>query len=199
MMKRLIQIYTNRYINTDKNSYIYLILLILHNKVHFHIVNRPLCKMAIFRNLLNKVLFYLAYFFSVGNERLCNPKELTECVFPAEREFVRMAYHSHCNCRQSCKEITYTTSVSAAPASEFTLDYVARTSNRSKEFFRKNLALLSIYFEDISVSTITQQEAYNGFALMSDIGGALSLVLGATVLSILEFLHFGLIAFGYIL
>ena len=109
-----------------------------------------------------------------------------------------MAYHSHCNCRQSCKEITYTTSVSAAPASEFTLDYVARTSNRSKDFFRKNLAMLSIYFEDISIYTITQQEAYNSFALMSDIGGALSLILGATVLSILEFLHFGFIALGYI-
>ena len=35
---------------------------------------------------------------------------------------------------------------------------------------------------DISVYTITQQEAYYGFALMVDIGGALSLILGATVL-----------------
>ena len=143
-------------------------------------------------------MLYLTCLFS-GKERQCNPKELSECVFPAEREFVRMAYHSQCNCRQSCNEITYTTSVSAAPASEFTLDYLARTYNRSKDWSRKDFAVLRIYFEDISVFTITHQEAYNGFALMSDIGGALSPVLGATVLSILEFLHFGLIAFGYIL
>ena len=89
--------------------------------------------------------------------------------------------------------------MSAAPASEFTLEYLALTSNRSKDWFRKNCAVLRIYFEDISVFTITHQEAYDGFALMSDIGGALSLVLGATVLSILEFLHFGLNAFGSIL
>ena len=111
-----------------------------------------------------------------------------------------MALYTECNCQQSCNEITYATSVSAAPASEFTLDYLARTSsNRSKDWYRKNFAVLRIYFEDISVFSITHQKAYNGFALMSDIGGALSLVLGATVLSILEFLHFGLIAFGYIL
>ena len=143
-------------------------------------------------------MFYLTCFFP-GKERECNPKELTECAFPAKRKFVRMGYHSDCNCLQSCNEITYKTSLSAAPASEFTLDYLARTSNRSKDWFRKNYAVLRIYFEDISVFSITQQKAYNSFALMSDIGGALSLVLGATVLSVLEFLHFGLIAFGYIL
>ena len=142
---------------------------------------------------------WLWHAYLSGSERLCNPKELSECVFPAEKEFVRMAYYKECNCLKSCNEITYTTSVSAAPASEFTLDHLARPSNRSKDWFRKNFAVLRIYFEDISVSSITQQEAYNGFALMSDIGGALSLALGATVLSVLEFLHFGLIAFGYIL
>lgn len=54
-------------------------------------------------------------------------------------------------------------------------------------------AVLQIYFSTMQSQTITNVQAYDFMALLSDIGGALGLLLGATLLTLLEIAEFLLI------
>ena len=49
-----------------------------------------------------------------------------------------------------------------------------------------NLAQLWIFYEELRYTSIEQQEAYTWLALLSDIGGALGLVLGSCLLTVAQ-------------
>lgn len=57
-------------------------------------------------------------------------------------------------------------------------------------FFRDNYVAVNIYYKDIRYSKIEEQEAYSTLALMADIGGALGLILGSTLMTLVEILDF---------
>ncbi|XP_060079768.1 uncharacterized protein LOC132559172 [Ylistrum balloti] len=54
------------------------------------------------------------------------------------------------------------------------------------EFIKNNFLQLDIFYRQMSYEEINQQEAYDIFALLCDIGGSMGLFLGASVLSIVE-------------
>ncbi|XP_045177052.2 amiloride-sensitive sodium channel subunit beta-like [Mercenaria mercenaria] len=54
------------------------------------------------------------------------------------------------------------------------------------ERYRYNFIRARIYFEELNYKKITEQEAYKAVRFVSDIGGAMGLFLGASLLSILE-------------
>jgi Amiloride-sensitive sodium channel len=53
-------------------------------------------------------------------------------------------------------------------------------------------AALQVYFSTMQSETIANVPAYDFMALLSDIGGALGLLLGATLLTVFEVTEFGL-------
>ncbi|XP_076472554.1 uncharacterized protein LOC143301962 [Babylonia areolata] len=55
-------------------------------------------------------------------------------------------------------------------------------------FIRNNFLRLNIFYRELNYEQITQQEAYDIFALLCDIGGSMGLFLGASVMTIFEFL-----------
>ncbi|XP_071784736.1 acid-sensing ion channel 4-A-like [Asterias amurensis] len=52
--------------------------------------------------------------------------------------------------------------------------------------FEKSLLLLEVYYEDKAVDTSVQYEAYNFFGFLCDLGGAIGLWLGGSLLTFLE-------------
>ncbi|KAJ8297666.1 hypothetical protein KUTeg_024197 [Tegillarca granosa] len=54
------------------------------------------------------------------------------------------------------------------------------------DFLRQNLLKLDIFYRQMSYEQIDQQEAYDFFALICDIGGSMGLFIGASVLSLFE-------------
>ncbi|OWF42348.1 Acid-sensing ion channel 1 [Mizuhopecten yessoensis] len=54
------------------------------------------------------------------------------------------------------------------------------------DFIKNNFLQLDIFYRQMSYEEINQQEAYDIFALLCDIGGSMGLFLGASVLSIVE-------------
>ncbi|KAH9492245.1 Acid-sensing ion channel 3 [Bulinus truncatus] len=53
-------------------------------------------------------------------------------------------------------------------------------------FYRRNFIFLDIFFGDISYTVMKQQKVYSGYDLFSDIGGSMGLLVGASVISLLE-------------
>ncbi len=56
----------------------------------------------------------------------------------------------------------------------------------------KDFAALTIFFSHIGYEGIKAEKAYGIIRLLCDIGGALGLVLGSTLLTVCEFADFGL-------
>ncbi|CAJ0914719.1 unnamed protein product, partial [Mesorhabditis belari] len=69
-------------------------------------------------------------------------------------------------------------------------DYLAvyyKKTQIDEDFEKENLALVNIYLQSNAIETWTQQEEYTFWTLACDIGGALGLFLGASVVTITEF------------
>jgi len=58
----------------------------------------------------------------------------------------------------------------------------------------RDIAVLEMYFSEIAYEEITTIEAYDLFSLVCDIGGALGLMLGATIITLFEILDFFIVS-----
>lgn len=58
----------------------------------------------------------------------------------------------------------------------------------------KSFIQLEVYFSTLTTEDIQVVSAYSVLALLCDIGGALGLILGSTILTVFEFLDFFLVA-----
>ena len=97
------------------------------------------------------------------------------------------------SCPTACFLRKYTSQVSYAafPASRHFSIINMKHDNinfSDTESARNNLVNVNVYFEDIQIANITEQEGYTVTALFSDIGGQLGLFLGVSILSITELL-----------
>lgn len=92
------------------------------------------------------------------------------------------------DCPPACNYTTYTTSVSysAFPA-RYQLEAIYNLSGTDADDLQENLLSLNVYFEDLNVEREVTENAYDVVALLSDIGGQMGLFLGASIISIMEF------------
>ncbi|XP_050413850.2 uncharacterized protein LOC126828235 [Patella vulgata] len=60
------------------------------------------------------------------------------------------------------------------------------SENVDHNFVRSNFLLVNLYFKELNYEQITQQKAYDVFALFCDIGGSMGLFIGASVMTIFE-------------
>lgn len=110
---------------------------------------------------------------------------------------------SVCECPSACTRTTYslTASYSAYPANlliDRTFDSLGLSSSSSSagenlttrekwEILREDLVSANVYFESLNVEVLRTSDSYDGVALLSDIGGQLGLFVGASVISVMEF------------
>ncbi|CAD5126409.1 DgyrCDS14545 [Dimorphilus gyrociliatus] len=65
-----------------------------------------------------------------------------------------------------------------------------KISKVDKDFFRRNFAKVDVFYKEMSFQKIIQQEKFAFLSFISEIGGFLGLVLGASVITIIEFIDF---------
>ncbi|XP_050719585.1 acid-sensing ion channel 4-like [Eriocheir sinensis] len=78
--------------------------------------------------------------------------------------------HSQCECLKQCNEDIYSIYTEAAKTN-------------------KDSAKLRVFFQDLTFDEVSEEIAYGTIALLCDIGGTLGLLLGASVLTFMEFLE----------
>jgi len=66
------------------------------------------------------------------------------------------------------------------------LELYYKEAEIDEEFLRSNFLFVDFFFRELSLEYMEQQKDYNIFALLSDIGGAMGLLVGATFVSLIE-------------
>ncbi|XP_077990153.1 acid-sensing ion channel 2-like [Glandiceps talaboti] len=132
-------------------------------------------------------------FYMPGNASMCNPQELYECATPALRTFANRGVET-CDCPVPCSRTIYKYSMSSAKMSNGYLNSVASNYNYTLEYMRNNYAGVLMYYEDLSYQDITQQEAYHMYQVWCDIGGSMGLLLGGSIITLVELLDFCVVA-----
>ncbi|KAI8510571.1 Acid-sensing ion channel 2 [Branchiostoma belcheri] len=96
-----------------------------------------------------------------------------------------------CNCPTPCSATAYpaTMSYGGWPSSS-TMDYFTDLLNITEQEIKDNIVLLDVYYQQLNLQTVQQRRAISTNALLGDLGGQLGLFLGASVITIIEFLEF---------
>ncbi|XP_070542971.1 amiloride-sensitive sodium channel subunit gamma-like [Ptychodera flava] len=105
------------------------------------------------------------------------------------------------NCHQPCRGRSYkeTLSMSQWPSDAYDNKLYKRLSEKSRkiteqllsvEESRRNLIKLKVYFSELNFESITEKPAFGRIDLLSSLGGLMGLYIGASVISLFEFLEF---------
>jgi amiloride-sensitive sodium channel len=99
----------------------------------------------------------------------------------------------NCTCHQPCTEIGYEVSYSAArwPSGTTKLLECDVTDDLCMEKYRKNAAMIQVFYEELNYETLTETPAYTISSLLADLGGVTGLWIGASVVSLLEVVVLG--------
>jgi len=101
-------------------------------------------------------------------------------------EFINLYDGHQCNCLPECRSVSYAYSVSQVARSELYESNVRRAFNISATELTRNYVMVRLFFSTLTYREIVVSATYNFMALLSDIGGALGLLLGATLLTVYE-------------
>lgn len=153
------------------------------------------------------------YFPSVPDVRYCGPLEVVECVAPLKQTFVSDPETSslYCSCPRACHTATYLSGLSTQPLSDISRQFIvdqifkvnacaadpARAATNpfcdtlfSHNLVRGSFVQFEIFFSTLLSEDMEVQAAYTGLALLCDVGGAMGLILGSTILTVFEFFDF---------
>ena len=89
--------------------------------------------------------------------------------------------HVPCHFEYYDNQISY----SSFPTGHF-LEYLAMSMNMSKDRIRDEVMSVSIFFEDLQVTTTTTEYSYSFTAFLADLGGGMGLFLGASLIAFIE-------------
>ncbi|XP_077984582.1 acid-sensing ion channel 2-like [Glandiceps talaboti] len=131
-----------------------------------------------------------------GIVETCDPRGQVECVEPMLKNLSRLG--KFCDCPTPCDQSVFETKVSSTYwPSDYILQQLEEEFNltNAESFVRKNFLDLWFYFEELSFEEVDQVESYSSSSLQSDIGGFLGLFLGASLITVSEFLDFILVSF----
>ncbi|KAK3748779.1 hypothetical protein QZH41_013515 [Actinostola sp. cb2023] len=135
-----------------------------------------------------------------GTIPVCDFITSKDCSWPAWAFFEEKKLD---NCPIACESIEYSAKLSYArfPSNPY-VDILAKeygligTHQENREFLRDNLLELKIYYEDLTFKDIHQVPSYDLFSLLGDVGGQIGLFLGASLLTLVEYLDLlGMIAY----
>ncbi|XP_038054982.1 acid-sensing ion channel 1C-like [Patiria miniata] len=125
-------------------------------------------------------------------ENSCPLSKYYTCLLPAEANFA--AKDKSYDCQVPCNLTIYDTRVSFAYyPGQHHLDELTRMTNRTESDIRKNVLDVRIYFEELSFQKIQEIPSYEFTNLQSSIGGYMGLLIGASLITMFEFLDFILV------
>ena len=132
--------------------------------------------------------------FFTGNASICTPVEGAECLKPAVADYIASGAQDECLCGQQCDRTVYTYALSHAASSEFVVDFLANNLlGVTTDTVKQDFLILDIFFSEIAYEEMTTKVGYTFLALLCDVGGAMGLILGSTLLTVFEIADFAAI------
>ncbi|VDM40283.1 unnamed protein product [Toxocara canis] len=94
----------------------------------------------------------------------------------------------NCVCHQPCHETNYEVTYSSArwPSGTSKIMECEVNDDLCMERYRKNAAMLQIFYEELNYETLTEAPAYTLTSALADLGGLTGLWIGSSVVSLLE-------------
>ena len=137
-------------------------------------------------------MFQPLYFPYTANVSVCNPQVFNDCFQPAMQTYTRNNLAANCHCPYQCNVTEFTYTISSAAASDFFIDYIRPIigNDITEEFVRNEFAMVEIFYSQLAYEEIVTIPSYTILALACDIGGAMGLILGSTVLTVFEVADF---------
>ncbi|XP_022079430.1 acid-sensing ion channel 4-like [Acanthaster planci] len=127
-----------------------------------------------------------------GSENECPLSKYSNCLLPAEANFT--SEDKSFNCPVPCDLTIYDTRMSFAYyPGQHHLEEIMQQNNLSENSIRKNVLDLRIFFEELSFQKIEEIPSYTFYSLQSSIGGYMGLLIGASLITLFEFLDFILV------
>src|SRR5688572_4056133 len=127
----------------------------------------------------------MQHYYVSGDIRVCNFLEQDECDSEMGYRRKEDPASAVCNCPQQCNRLIYKHFISQSQLRQksiFTWDTTDKTDATT--------IVLHVYYQHLTCMQIDSVPAYSLFMLLCDVGGALSLLLGATLLTVYEVVEF---------
>ena len=93
-------------------------------------------------------------------------------------------------CPEPCSENLYRVTPSSNPLSNTFLAEFSSVMGESPDYWRDNLVHLELYLTSMTFEKVEKQLGYTLLQLFCDVGGAFGLLLGASLLTLLEIIDF---------
>ncbi|XP_071088416.1 acid-sensing ion channel 1A-like [Haliotis cracherodii] len=119
----------------------------------------------------------------------CSLAKQDSCYKPFLSQTINnSSFVGECGCVSECTFDSYTTQVSSSsfPAKVFINKFLNITGAENKETVTDNFLLLRVFYDQMMITSITQQPQYTVASLFSNIGGQMGLCLGASILTVME-------------
>ena len=121
--------------------------------------------------------------------RICNPVEMNQCALPVYYD-IREGY-DECAAKceiESCAQDGFDIMTSEAAFSRVYLQQISGDMNMTLRKARENLLGVEVFYREMKVESLENTIGYSGIELFCDIGGAMGLILGASLATVLEFI-----------
>ncbi|XP_071477753.1 acid-sensing ion channel 2-like [Diadema antillarum] len=129
--------------------------------------------------------------YMAGPLPTCSLKEYVDCV---KRMSSVDTTHNPCQCPRACREEFFTTTTSYLKApGETSTQRLQEQFNWTREDVEQNIAEVEIFYETMNELQVTAKDAYRLVDMASDIGGEFGLFIGASLLTIFEFIDFSIV------
>lgn len=132
--------------------------------------------------------------FMPGDSDVCSFDLLSTCAWPA---WVHFENNKLDKCPVACKNIEYSATLSyALYPSNVEADQLAKKRKltgslmENRQFLRENLMQIKLYYEDLTYFDVKQTPSYDMYSLLGDVGGQIGLFLGASCLTVVEYIDF---------
>lgn len=141
-----------------------------------------------------------------------------ECLVPIKQQFLSNPdlRDRYCSCPRACDTSLYLSTLTSQPLSDLSRQAIVATilaanncsdpasstasanqfcnASYTNDMVQGSFVQLEVWFSTLMSEEITVEPAYTVLALLCDVGGALGLILGSTILTLVEFLDFFIIS-----
>ena len=111
-------------------------------------------------------------------------------MFPKQAEYTRKNIAKKCACDRECSKIGYNIQLSSASVSKYFVSFMEQQHGIPPAFLLENFLQVNIFYSELSYEEVQTLPGYPVGSLLSDVGGAFGLIIGSTVLTVIEIFDF---------
>ncbi|XP_046582483.1 acid-sensing ion channel 1A-like [Haliotis rubra] len=152
--------------------------------------SRDACKMECEMDFIVSICNCRDYTNPNDDVAYCTPQQFQECYVPAKARYLQTDTGCEAGCPEPCSYTRFITQHSSSPLTRNYITAYTKAKGKTEEYWRRNLVILEMYLSSMTYELTEKQLGYEILDLFCDIGGALGLLLGASLLTVLEVFDF---------